>query len=93
MTLFYILNVLVASEFYFTNVAIECGLSFDRLPFMYDELDNNDDGSPSVLLKTVNTNHAKYEQGHLFARKISRDTQLNLAWMKTNHDKKHASEL
>jgi hypothetical protein len=71
-------------EYYWPNIATEFGIPFDTLPFMYDEWPKEQAKQPLWLTKVDPT----IDRGmHLFARKITKDTDLRLQWMCENNGK------
>jgi hypothetical protein len=72
-------------EYYWPNVATEFGIPFDTLPFMYDEWPEEQAKHPLWLTKVDPRIDPKYRRGHLFARKITNDTDLRLHWMGKNN--------
>ncbi len=72
-------------EYYWPNVATEFGIPFDTLPFMYDEWPEEQAKRPLWLTKVDPRIDPKYRRGHLFARKITKDTDLRLHWMGKNN--------
>ena len=73
-------------EYYWPNISTEFGIPFDTLPFMYDEWPKEQAKCP-LWLATVDPIDPKYQQGHLFARKIMKNTDLRLHWMGENNGK------
>ena len=71
-------------EYYFPNLATEFGFPFDTSSFMmYDEWPKEQAKRPFWLTE-VDSTDSKYKQGHLFARKITKNTVLRLRWMGVN---------
>ena len=72
--------VSMADEYYWINVAQEHGIPWVDLPVMYDEWPAVQAERPN-LLKRVNAAALRQKHGHLFARKITNETILELDWM------------
>lgn len=75
--------VVTGDEYYWTNVATEHGVPFTTLPVMYDEWPEEQAKRPFTLRGVDTTvDGDKFRAGgHLFARKITEDTELRLGWM------------
>jgi hypothetical protein len=72
-------------EYYWPNVATEYGIPFDTLPFMYDEWPEEQAKRPLWLTEVDPRIDPKFRRGHLFARKVTKDTDLRLHWMGENN--------
>lgn len=69
----------MADEYYWINVAKEHNISYSNLPVMYDEWPVAQAERPNSL-KVVDSTQMR-AQGHLFARKVTKDTTLQLDWL------------
>lgn len=72
--------VSMADEYYWINVAQAHGVPWADLPVMYDEWPVHQAERPHVL-RHVQAATFRWEHGHLFARKITNETILELDWM------------
>lgn len=83
----------VADEYYWANVAQEYEIPFVDKPFMYDEWPVHMQAERPNLLTSVDSTKMG-SGGHLFARKITNETVLDLKWMmESNKDGSEGGEL
>jgi hypothetical protein len=66
-------------EHYFVTIAQKIGVPFDYAPFMYDIWPKTPIGRPNNL-KNV-TSDVFHASGHLFARKVTNETNISLNWL------------
>ena len=72
--------VSMADEYYWINVAQEYNISWSDLPVMYDEWPRHVQAERPNTLTHVESASLR-SQGHLFARKVTKDTVLDLDWL------------